>query len=92
MKHFPTPLAGVLLAALAMAGVACSTSGTSTATVVSDVSAGLTVVLDAEACRADLAGIKGLTVANAVRVATTPSCVAALNAAVAAGQAAGVIK
>ena len=75
------PVAAALL--LALAG--CTTTGTTTTVAVPSLAQATTVLLDAAACQADVSGMKGVTLANAAKVATTAPCIAAIQAAQASG-------
>ena len=83
----PSPALKAVLALLCLGALGFGASACTPA----DQQVAEQLAIDAVACQADLKGIKGLTVASAVRVASTPDCVAALNAAIAAGHAAAVI-
>ena len=100
-----TPAGAVSRAAMAVVlllglgfGIAACKSPPTTAQVNADVAAGIgvlqgaaTAYIDGEKCKADLPVIKGLTLQTALAVASDPACVAALNAAAGAGNAADAI-
>ena len=88
---------GVCALGLGFGLAACKNPPTS-AQVNADVAAGIgvlqgaaTAYIDGQKCKADLPVIKGLTLQTALAVASDPACVAALNAAAGAGNAADAI-
>lgn len=82
-------LRGVVVALVALALGACTTATpTQTAAL---TSTGQTALVDVVACAGDAAAVNGKTLMVAKSVASDANCIAALNALVAAGAAAGAV-